>query len=105
MNNKGLFGLGFAFLLVFFIIAMTTFAFIEPFKENLDTARGGSGINTDLNCPGTLTHNVADYENDTTFEKLVKRPTCFVTGNIMVLFVFAVLFVGITWVVKNWRKP
>lgn len=98
MNNNG--QLGFAFLLVFFIVALAAFATIEPFKENLDAARSG-GI---LNCPGTPDFNQTDYNDDTRHEKLIQRPTCFVTGITMAWFILAVLITGAMWVARNWTK-
>ncbi len=92
--------LGFVLLIIFFLLAVTTFAFIEPFKEALDNNRGTSS----LNCPGTVGHDETDYNNDTSFEKLVRRPTCFVTGMSMVWFIAAFLIAAVSWVVKNWRK-
>lgn len=89
---------GWVFLTIFFMIALTVFATVDPLKENLDVSRGDSA----LNCPGTPNHNAVDYANDTTFEKLVRRPTCFVTGIAMVWFVVAVLASGIVWVGKAW---
>lgn len=98
MNSKA--QLGFAFLIVGFVIAITLFATIEPFKEQLDTNRNQSS----MNCPGTPGFDSTDYNNDTDFEKLVRRPTCFVTGISMVWFVGAVLIATAMWVVRNWRK-
>ena len=59
---------------------------------------------TALNCPGTPGHDAVDYANDTDFEKLVRRPTCFVTGISMVWFVGAFIIAVIVWLVKNWRR-
>ncbi len=101
MNNKGQVGL--VFLVVFFVIALVAFSTIDPFKEQLDNNRDGTGKNTGLNCPGTPNHDATDYGNDTKFEKLVRRPTCFVTGISMVWFIGAVLIAGVVWVVRNWR--
>lgn len=104
MNKKGVFGVGFAFLIVLFFIYLVTAGLIEPLKENLDNSRDGTGLNTGLNCPNTPNFNQADYQNDTDFEKLVRRPTCFVTGNYLVIFFFAIMIAGITWVGRNWRR-
>lgn len=107
MNKRGVFEVGIALVTVFFIIALVLFATIDPLKETLDTVRDGTtgGDNTGLNCPGTPNFNDADYQNDTTSERLVRRPTCFVTGITMVWFVGIVLFATLVWVVANWRKP
>lgn len=102
MNNQG--QLGFAFFVVAAIFILALFALISPFNEQLDNNRGGTGLNTGLNCPGTPTHDATDYQNDTDFEKLVRRPTCFVTGISMVWFVGAFLISTAVWVVGNWRK-
>lgn len=104
MNKRGVFGVGMALLIVAFVIILALFATIDPLTENLDSSRDGTGLNTGLNCPGTPNHNAADYSNDTDFEKLVRRPTCFVTGISMVWFVFAVLLATTVWVVSNWRR-
>ncbi len=101
MNNKGQLGtMGFALVMVFFIIAVVLFSTIEPFKENLNVVRD----NKSLNCPGTLGHDVTDYNNDTAFERLVRRPTCFVTGFSMVYFISSVLIASAVWVIRNWSK-
>ncbi len=105
MNKRGIFMVGIALLTVFFVLMLTTFATIEPLKESLDTSRDGTGLNTGLNCPNTPNHNAADYANDTEFERLVRRPTCFVTGNYLIFFVGTVMFFSIAWVIKNWRSP
>lgn len=97
---------GFALLLVVFLIALTLFGLIEAFKETLDNNRGGTagGTNQGLNCPGTISFNDADYQNDTTLEKLTRRPTCFVTGISMVYFIFYILIASVVWLVANWKK-
>lgn len=100
MNRKGIFEVGMALLMILFVIVLTLFATIEPFKESLDSIRGTSS----LNCPNTPNFNSTQYGEDTSFEKLVRRPTCFVTGVSMVWFVSFVLFAAVTWVVANWRK-
>ncbi len=92
--------IGFALLTVFLVIAIVAFATIEPLKEALDDARD----TTELNCPGTSTFDQVDYANDTTLERLTRRPTCFVTGFGMVWFIVAVITGGLTWVVSNWRR-
>lgn len=107
MNKKGIFEVGMVFLLIFFLIAITVFATIEPLKESLDASRDGTvgGDNSGLNCPGTPNFNGDDYQNDSSLEKLTRRPTCFITGISMVFFVSVVLFTYAGWVVSNWRKP
>lgn len=98
MNNRG--QLGLVFLIVFFVIALVLFSIIDPFKEQLDVNRGGDA----LNCPSAPDFDQVDYENDTEFERLVRRPTCFVTGISLVWFVGAVLIAGVGWVVTNWKR-
>ncbi len=101
MNIKAQRGtLGFAFLLVAFFLMLALFATIEPFKESLDTIRDGDS----LNCPGTLTFNQSDYDDDTEFERLVRRPTCFATGISMVYFIVSFLAALAVWVISQWRR-
>ncbi len=100
MDKRGNFTLGFALLVVFLLLMITTFSFIDPLKEALDNNRG----NSTLNCPGTPTHDPLNYADDSSSEKLVRRPTCFVTGISMVWFIAAFLIAAVMWVVKNWRK-
>ena len=103
MKNKraqksGVFG--FALIAVVFVLILAVFALIDPFKEFLDTARD----TTSLNCPGTTGFDQTDYNNDTTLEKLTRRPTCFVTGISMVYFIGAFLISTLVWLVDNWRR-
>jgi hypothetical protein len=100
VNKRGVFEVGMALLIVFFILAIATFATIDPLKESLDNNRGGST----LNCPGTPTFNQTDYDDDTSFQQLVRRPTCFVTGISLIWFIFVVLLFSTAWVYNNWRK-
>lgn len=101
MNNKGLnTTLGFSILIVGFILIITAFATIEPFKESLDDVRGNSA----LNCPGTPDYNSTAYEEQTDFEKLVKRPTCFITGITLVYFIGSVLIGIVAWIGSSWRR-
>lgn len=101
MNDKAQIGVrGFAFLMVAFLLVITLFATIDPYTESLDTTRN----QTSLNCPGTPGFDLTDYENDTAFERQVRRPTCFVTGVSMVYFVGSVLIAIAVWTVASWRK-
>lgn len=101
MDKLGLSGtFGFALLMVLFVVALATFATIEPLKETLDNVRDSDA----LNCPDVAGFDATDYNNDTDFEKLVRRPTCFVTGMGMVWFIGSVLLAAVTWVVASWRK-
>ena len=104
MNKKGQKSgvLGFALITIAFVIMITAFATIEPFKEFLDTARDS----TALNCKGTPNFNQTAFDNDESspLNKLTRRPTCFVTGISMVYFIFAILIGLITWLLRNWRK-
>lgn len=102
MNNKAQVR-GFALLLVVFIICLTLFGLIEIFKEVLNNIRGGNS-NNGLNCPDTITFDSTDYNNDTALEKLVRRPTCFVTGLSMNYFIWSVLITAFIWLAGNWRK-
>lgn len=91
---------GFGLLVVFFILAITSFALIDPFKEFLDTARNSDS----LNCKGTVDFNQTAFQEDNTLEKLTRRPTCFVTGLSMIYFIGAFLIGAVVWLGKNWRK-
>lgn len=98
-NKKGQVGAIklFAFAIFAFFLLLAAFALIEPFKENLDVTRGSS----DLNCPGTPGHNSVDYNNDTEFEKLVRRPTCFVTGIGFFYFYFSIIIATGVWLMSR----
>lgn len=99
MNNKGQRSvIGFALLVVFMIFMLALLGLIEPFKETLDDARG----NAFLNCPGTPDFNQSDFDDDDKFEKLNKRPVCFVTGISMVWFMGAFFLGAVTWLFRNW---
>ena len=89
---------GFALLTVFMLFFLALMVTIEPFKEVFDDARG----NSSLNCPGTPNFNQSDFDDDDKFDKINKRPVCFVTGIGMVWFVGAFLIASIMWVVRNW---
>lgn len=97
MNNRG--QIGMAFFLIFLLMAIMAFAFIEPIKESLNNNRGGDT----LNCPGTSTFNQTSYDAQNTFEKLVYRPTCAATGFSLVYFEGMILIVGIVWLYRHWR--
>ncbi len=99
MNKQGRGGaIGFALLTVFFLLTLGLVATIDPLKENLDDARG----NAFLNCPGTPNFNQSDFDDDDKFDKLNKRPVCFVTGLGMVWFVGAFFLSSVMWLVRNW---
>ncbi len=103
MNIRGQRGLlGMALLMVAFVLIITVFVTIEPFKETLDNIRGTSS----LNCRGTPDFNqtLFDIDNNNTLNKLTRRPTCFITGLTMVYFILAFLIAVLVWVVKNWRR-
>lgn len=101
MNKKAQVGIrGMAFLVAAFVFFLVLFAMIEPFKEQLDSARNS----TSLNCLGTDGFNVTNYEDDSNLERLTKRPTCFITGMSLVYFMGSVMIAIAVWVVKNWRK-
>lgn len=96
MNSRG--QIGMAFLLVFLLMVITAFAFIEPLKESLNNNRGGST----LNCPGTSDFNQTAYDAQNTFEKLTYRTTCAATGFSLVYFEGMILVVGIAWLYRHW---
>jgi len=101
MNNKAQKGvIGFALLVVGFLFIITSFATIDPLKENLDVARNS----TSLNCPGVTGFNETDYDDDTDFERSVRRPVCFVTGLSMVYFIGSFLIAVLVWIVVQWRR-
>jgi len=101
MNKRGDFVTrGFALLTVFLLLFLGLMATIEPFKEVFDEARG----NAFLNCPGTPNFNQSDFDDDDKFDKLNKRPVCFVTGIGMVWFIGAFLIASVMWVSRNWTK-
>ena len=101
MNKKGQKAVfGFALLVLLFVFIITSFTIIDPFKETLDEVRGTSS----LNCPGTPTFNQTDYDDDSSTEKLTRRPTCFVTGISMVYFIGSFIIAACVWLVANWRK-
>lgn len=101
MNKKGQKALiGFALMTVFFVVALVLFGLIDPLKEALDTNRGDAS----LNCPGTASYNDSAYVIQSDFQKLVRRPTCFVTGQYMYFFVGIMIVSGIAWVYRNWRR-
>lgn len=91
--------MGIMFTIVGVILILSLFVFISPFKENLDNARG---LSSTLNCPGTPDHDVTDYQNDTTAQRLIRRPTCFVTGLSLVFFVGVYLVAVIVWLYSKW---
>lgn len=97
MNSKG--QVIIAYLFIAFLIVLTLFALIEPLKDNLN----GSRDSDSLNCPGVSGFNQTAYSNQNTFERIVYRPTCFVTGVSMVWFVGAVLIYLGLWILKNKR--
>ena len=99
MNKQGRGGaIGFGLLTVFLLLTLALVATIDPLKEGLEDARG----NAFLNCPGTTNFNQSDYDDDDKFDKLNKRPTCFVTGIGMVWFIGAFFLASIMWLVRNW---
>lgn len=103
MNKKGQRStIGFVLLMVLFVYVLVLFSTIEPFKESLDEVRG----DPNLNCPGTPNFNSTAYADDETNElnKLVRRPTCFITGISMIYFIGSFLLAASVWVVGNWRR-
>jgi len=99
-DKRGKFELGMGLLIVFFILAITSFGLIDVFKEVLDDVRGGDN----LNCHGVSDFNQTAFDQQDSLARLTNRPTCFVTGMSMVYFIGAVLIAGAVWVVDNWRK-
>lgn len=101
MNKLGKSGVfGFALLIVVFVFIITSFVTIEPMKEALNATRSTSS----LNCPRTSGFNQTAYDEDSKFNRLVRRPTCFVTGLSLVYFIGAFLIAVLVWLVTNWRK-
>ncbi len=101
MNKKGQKSvLGFALVVVLFVLILVSFSIIPMFKESLDDVRD----TTSLNCPGTTNFNQTDYADDNQFERLTRRPTCFVTGISMVYFIVTFLTAAFVWVWRNWSK-
>lgn len=103
MNKKGLTGIvGFSLISVLFVFIIVLFVTIEPFKETLNTVRGGDH----LNCRGVSDFNQTKYDHDSndTIHQLTRRPTCFATGISMVWWVLAFLIAAFAWVVRNWRR-
>ncbi len=104
MNSKGQGVLGFGLLLVFFLLALTTFALIPIFIEILDDVRD----NSSLNCQGTTTFNATafqeDSDNSSALSRLTRRPTCVITGFAMVWFVLAFLIAATVWLATNWAR-
>lgn len=100
MNNKGQirFAIGMAILTAAFVFIIALFVTIDPLKESLDNIRGTSS----LNCPGTPGFNQSDFDDDTNFQQLGKRSTCFVTGLTMVWLMVSFLVALFVWVFKNW---
>lgn len=92
--------IGFGLLIVVFALIITAFATVEPLKETLTSARNSIA----LNCIGTDGFNQTAFNEDTTFERLVRRPTCFVTGLSLVYFIGTVLIASIAWLANSWRK-
>lgn len=96
MNGKA--QVGFVFIIIFLLVAIMAFAFIEPLKESLDNNRGGST----LNCPGTPDFDQNNYDSQKPFEKLTYRTTCAATGFSLVYFIGMILIAGVIWVYKSW---
>lgn len=100
MNNKGQKGvLGFALLVLAFLFVITSFVTIDPLKESLDISRNS----TSLNCPGVNGFNQTDFDDDTDFERSVRRPVCFATGISLVYFIGSFFLAVMVWVVAKWR--
>ncbi len=103
MNKKSQQSLvGFSLVIVVFVFFLVAFGLIDVFKESLDETRGTSS----LNCPGTPGFNQTQFDDDETseFNKLVRRPTCFITGISMTWFISAFLLASLSWLAVNFRK-
>lgn len=96
MNNNG--QIWMAYLMIFFIIVITLFSLIPAWVEGLNLARGSK---SGLNCPGTPDFNSTNYNDDTTAQKLIRRPPCFVSGISMIYFTAAILIVSAMWVYQK----
>ena len=88
------------YLVVAAFLILTTFAFIQPFKETLNNVRGSIS----LNCPGTPNFNQTQYSTDGSLNQLTRRPVCFVTGISLVYFIGTVLISISVWAVARWKK-
>lgn len=100
MNKKGQKVLaGFALGMVAFVLILVLFGLIPVFEETLDEARGDSN----LNCPGTPNFNETAYDEDNSDNRLIRRPTCFVTGISMIWYIGSFLLALFIWVVGNFK--
>lgn len=102
MNNKAQKSgvLGFALIALVFLFFLTLFATLEPMKEFLNEARD----NDSLNCKGTVGFNQTAFDEQTSFEKLVRRPTCAVTGFIVVYFFGTFMIASVVWLYNQWQR-
>ena len=98
MNSKG--QVWAIIIFIGFLFLITSFVTIGPLKESLDEIRDAE----DLNCLGVLDFNQTAFDSQTTFERFIYRPTCFVTGISMVWFIGAFGIAVVIWVVDNVRK-
>lgn len=102
MNNKGqvwaIYGL------VVFIAIILLFSILYPFLDGMDSARSHE---SGLNCPGVSDFDETDYLNDTIDEKVIRRPTCFLTGITPLYFIGSFLVsLGIWYYYRiTGRKP
>lgn len=99
-DKRGRFEVGIVFAMIFVMIAMTSFSFIEPLRESLNTIRGGDN----LNCQGVSDFNQTAFDEQSELARNTNRPTCFVTGLTIIYLIGSVLIFGVIWVVDNWRK-
>ena len=98
MNKKGSLLVWIVLLFMLFLVLAIT---IEPLKEALNNNRNyASG----LNCPGTSDFNSAAYNNQTGFEKLSLRSTCFATGLGLVYFIGTIGISIMIWVYTKYKK-
>lgn len=100
MNRRG--QVFMVYVMIFMAVALMAFALIEPFKEilNQDSVRGGGG----LNCLGTPTFNQTAFDQQNEFDRLVYRPTCFVTGMGVVWFVGVIVIGAFWWLLGKLKK-
>lgn len=99
MNKRGqvkvVMGLG-IFLIVIIVMFILS-GFTPSIKNILDSQRGGEN----LNCPGVSDFNQTAYDAQTSVEKGVYRPVCFVTGIGWVYFVLSIVVALFVW---GWKK-
>ena len=98
MNKRG--GYWLAWVTLSLVLLITLSATISPLMDSLNTTRQG----TALNCPDVSDFNSTRYDAQNSFEKLVYRPTCFVTGLSILYWVFSVLIAIVMFAYSGAKK-